>query len=86
VSITAIRLVEPTRDGEAYRLEATLTRPGPAGTVDVAFRLRNRVTGELFERAAPVQLQPEVALVVVAEIFAPRADYAPEVEVKGSTR
>jgi hypothetical protein len=86
VSVTEIRLVEPTRDGDPYRLEATLRRPGPAGLVDVMFRLRNRVTGQLFERAAPVQVQPEVALVVVAEISAPRADYAPEVEVKGPAR
>jgi hypothetical protein len=86
VSVTEIRLVEPTVGGDAYRLEATLRRSGPAGVVDVTFRLRNRATGAIFERAAPVQVQPEVALVVVTEISAPRADYAPEVEVKGPTR
>jgi hypothetical protein len=86
VSVSEVRLVEPTGDRDTYRVEATLTRPGPAGVVDVTFRLRNKVTGAIFERAAPVQVQPEIALVVVAEISAPRADYAPEVEVKGPAR
>jgi len=86
VSVTEVRLAEPSRDGGPYRLEAALRRDGPAGAIDVMFRLRNKSTGERIERAGQVELQPNVALVVVAEIDAPRADYSPEVEVKGTAR
>jgi hypothetical protein len=86
VSVTEIRLVEPSREGDPYRLEATLRRDGPAGGVDVTFRLRNRTTGERIERAGLVEVQPAVALVVVAELAAPRADYTPEVEARSAAR
>jgi hypothetical protein len=86
VSVADIQLAEPSKDGEAYRLQATLNRDGPPGVVDVAFRLRNRTTGERIEQSGSVELEPGVALVVVAEMTAPRADYTPEVEVKGPAR
>jgi hypothetical protein len=86
VSVTEIRLAEPSTDGDPYRLQATLRRDGPGGVVDVTFRLRNTTTGERVERASSVELQPAMALVAVAEISAPRADYAPEVEVKSPVR
>jgi len=86
VLVTNTRLVEPNVDGNPYRLEATLRRDGPAGTVNVTFRLRNRATGERVERSSAVELQPGMALVVVAEFQAPQADYAPEVEVSAPAR
>jgi hypothetical protein len=86
VSVADVRLVEPATNGDNYRIEATLTRDGPPGMVDVAFALRNRTSGQRTERSGTVELKPGIALVVVAEIAAPRADYSPEVEVKTSGR
>ena len=86
VSVTEIRLAEPNRESDPYRLEATLRRDGPAAGVDVTFRLRNKATGERIERTGLVEVQPGVALVVVAELSAPRADYAPEVEARVAAR
>jgi hypothetical protein len=86
VTVSDTRLIEPNRDGDPYRLETTLRRDGPAGVVNITFRLRNRATGDRVERTSPVELQPGQALVVVAELPAPRADYAPEVEVSGPAR
>jgi hypothetical protein len=86
VLVTNTRLIEPSKDGDPYRLEATLRRDGPAGVVNATFRLRNRTTGDRSERTSPVELQPGLELVVVAEFHAPRADYAPEVEVSAPAR
>ena len=73
----------PDRPGDAYHVEATVRNSGPGhGEVQVIFRLRDRATGRLYQRDETAQLDRGEQANVVAEIFAPPAEYEPEVDVQ----
>src|SRR5919197_3229189 len=74
VSVSDVKVIQPSNEGGPYRVEATLIPNGPGGTAGITFRLRNRASGEVVQMAGQVQLRPGVAVVAVAEIEAPRAD------------
>jgi hypothetical protein len=86
VSVSDVKLTEPSMEGDPHRMEATLSRSQPGPPVDVIFRLRNKASGQRRERRVSVELQPNTALVVVAEISLPRGDYDLEAEARNEER
>jgi hypothetical protein len=82
IRISDLKLVAPARDGEPYRIEAVINHETSGGRAGITFRLRNKATVETYQTSTQVSLRPAVAVVAIGRVEAPRADYAPEVELK----
>jgi hypothetical protein len=72
----------PTQPGAGYHVEAVVRNAGPGhGEVQIVARLRDRATGRTYQRDETGQLEAGEQAGIVVEIFAPPADYEPQVEV-----
>lgn len=81
--VAEVRLREPRQDGDPYRVEALIRNDGHGhGQVEVVFRLVDRGTGQTVEEDKPATLEPGERTLVSAELWAPRAEYEPRVEVE----
>jgi hypothetical protein len=82
IRISDLKLVAPERDGEPYRIEALINHVTSGGRAGITFRLRNKATEETYQTSTQMSLRPAVAVVAIGRVEAPRADYAPEVELQ----
>jgi hypothetical protein len=73
----------PEQDGQPYRVDATIRNAGPGhGEVQVTVSLRDRASGQTYERVDHAQLEAGDQTHVAVEIAAPLADYEPQVHVE----
>jgi hypothetical protein len=86
LSVTEVRMVAPQKQGDPYRVQATLHHQTAGGPANVTFRLRNRVGGDSPETSGRVELTPGTVLVATAEVQAPAGNYTPEVQVQFPAR
>ena len=81
--VTDVQLHEPDRDGAPYRVEAIVRNAGGGrGQVTVNVRLRERASGRTIQTGKQVVLEARESALVLAELPAPRGNYAPEVEAE----
>jgi hypothetical protein len=82
--VTKVRLLPPERKGEPYRIEATIrNRGGGEGEASVDFRLRDRESGQTYQKQETVELKAHEVTHLSAMIHAPsEADYEPIAEAR----